>query len=154
MENVTQADARRQRVRENFAGLLLGLVLTYYFGSLTLSQFEHAAVLRDGQGIDARVLSARSFRGVIVAVVQYSGMAEGREIECRADVSLGYWSHRPKLGEQIAVSVRPGSCATPVSQTAIQWPWAFDAVSLLIMVIPLVSAVNLVQCVIPLRQHK
>ncbi|MCK2056843.1 hypothetical protein [Methylobacterium sp. 37f] len=123
--------------------MFLGLVLTYYFGSAALSQFEHAAVLREGQVVGARVKSRRSFRGVIVATIEYDSMAKGREIARLADVSLGDLNQRPKLGEQIGVRVRPGPCAMPVSRTAIQWSWIFTGFSLLTVAIMLGSAVNL-----------
>jgi hypothetical protein len=154
VDEVTETEALKERVREKLAALLLGLVLAYCFGSLAISQFEDAAVLREGQVVDARVKSKRSARGVILATIEYGGMAEGQEVACVADVSLGYLRSSPKIGEQISVSVRPGPCARPVSRTALQWPWVFVASSLLMLAIALASAVSLVRRAIPSRQRQ
>jgi hypothetical protein len=105
---------------EKLAALLLALVLAYYLGSLAISQFEDAAVLRVGQVVDARVKSKRSARGVILATVEYAGMGEGHQLVCVEELSLGYLRSSVEIGEQISVSVRPGPCARPFSGTAIQ----------------------------------
>jgi len=121
---------------------------------MAISQFEHAAVLRDGQIVDVRVLSTRSARGVILATIKYGGTAEGRVVACVAEMSLGYLRAHPKIGEQISVSVRSGPCATPVSRTAIQWPWVFVGFSVLMLALTLASAVNLIRCTIPSCKQK
>jgi hypothetical protein len=139
---------------EKLAALLLALVLAYYLGSLAISQFEDAAVLRVGQVVDARVKSKRSARGVILATVEYAGMGEGNQLVCVEELSLGYRRSSVEIGEQISVSVRPGPCARPVSRTAIQCPWVFVGSSLLMVAIALASVVSLVRRTFPSGQRQ
>jgi hypothetical protein len=106
-------------------------------------------VLREGQVVDARVVSKRSARGVILATVEYTGMAEGREVACVAEVSLGYLRSSPKIGEQINVSVRAGPCARPVSRAALQWPWIFVGFTVLMLAGAIKAALNLLRYAIP-----
>ncbi|CAO4135437.1 hypothetical protein OFEAOIEE_LOCUS3180 [Methylorubrum extorquens] len=144
----------KQRIRENLAGMLIGLILTYYFGSSAMSQFEDAAVLRDGQFVDARVMSLHSARGYSVATIEYSGTTDGRKVACIGKVSLGTARTYPGIGEQISVGVRPGPCTRPVSRTTYQWPWVFVGVTLLMLAVTLACAVHLARCIIPSRQRQ
>jgi len=139
---------------EKLAALLLALVLAYYLGDLAISQFEDVAVLHEGQVVDARVRSKRSARGVILATVEYEAKAEGHHLVCVEDLSLGYLRSSVKIGEQISVSVRRGPCARPVSPTAIQWPWVFVGLSLLMVAIALTSIVSLVRRALLLGQRQ
>lgn len=145
----------KQRIRENLAGVLIGLILIYCFGSSAMSQFYDAAVLRDGQFVDARVISLHSARGgYSVATIEYSGTTDGRKVACIGKVSLGTARTYPEIGGQISVGVRPGPCTRPVSRTTYQWPWVFVGVTLLMLANTLRCAVHLARCIIPSRQRQ
>ncbi|TXN70157.1 hypothetical protein [Methylobacterium sp. WL6] len=153
-EKLTRASESKQSIREKIAAMLCSLILAYYCGSWAMSQFEDAAVLRDGQVVDARVMSTRTGQGVIRATIEYRGMAEGREVACVAEVSLGKLRSSPTIGEQISLSVRPGPCARPVSRTALQLPWVFVGLALLMLAVAVASAISLVRRAIPSGQQR